>query len=147
VVRTLEGRFEEAVIAYLFIVNLLPCIMIPILWSEIGKVATVLNSWSEFERLYSKVAGRELGLKLRTKSLVVAILLPILSTASVIVTHITMIHFRIEHVIPYIFLDTLIYMMGAYWYFVCQILSQAASILAEDFQRVCAASGKYLHSS
>jgi gustatory receptor len=49
VVRTLEGRFEEAVIAYLFIVNLLPCIIVPIMWSETKKVSNVLNDWTDFE--------------------------------------------------------------------------------------------------
>lgn len=49
VVRSLEGRFEEAVIAYLFLVNLLPLIIIPIVWYETRKIVVVLNNWSDFE--------------------------------------------------------------------------------------------------
>lgn len=49
IVRTLEGRFEEAVIAYLFIVNLLPIIIVPLMWYESQKVAAIFNSWADFE--------------------------------------------------------------------------------------------------
>lgn len=49
IVRTLEGRFEEAVIAYLFIVNLLPIIIVPLMWYECRKIAAILNSWADFE--------------------------------------------------------------------------------------------------
>lgn len=49
IVRNVEGRFEEAVIAYLFIVNLLPILIVPILWCEAKKVANILNEWSDFE--------------------------------------------------------------------------------------------------
>lgn len=48
-VSNLEGRFVEAVIAYLFIVNLLPILIVPMMWYEGGKVAAILNSWAEFE--------------------------------------------------------------------------------------------------
>lgn len=46
---SLEGRFEEAVIAYLFIVNLLPIVIILLMWYECGKVAVLLNDWMDFE--------------------------------------------------------------------------------------------------
>lgn len=49
IVRNVEGRFEEAVIAYLFIVNLLPIVIVPTLWYEAKKIANILNEWSEFE--------------------------------------------------------------------------------------------------
>lgn len=49
VISTLEGRFEEAVVAYLFIVNILPVIIIPLLWYESKKVAIVMNNWRDFE--------------------------------------------------------------------------------------------------
>lgn len=39
-------------------------------------------------------------------------------------------------VIPYCLLDMITYMMGAYWYYACQVLSSAAHILADDFQMV-----------
>jgi gustatory receptor len=44
-----EGRFEEAVIAYLFIVNLLPILIVPIMLYEGRKIAAILNEWNEFE--------------------------------------------------------------------------------------------------
>lgn len=49
IVKTSEGRFEEAVVAYLFIVNLLQIFFIPILWYESRKIARVLNDWNDFE--------------------------------------------------------------------------------------------------
>lgn len=45
----LEGKFVEAVIGYLFIVNLLPLIIVPLMWYESPKIAEILNSWAEFE--------------------------------------------------------------------------------------------------
>lgn len=44
-----EGKFEEAVIEYLFTVYLFPMIIIPIMWYETRKIAGVLNGWVEFE--------------------------------------------------------------------------------------------------
>lgn len=49
IVNSLDGRFEESVIAYLFIVNILPIIVIPLMWSESKKIAIVFNNWSDFE--------------------------------------------------------------------------------------------------
>lgn len=49
VVQSLEGRFEESVIAYLFLVNILPILIIPMIWLETAKFTRVLNDWTEFE--------------------------------------------------------------------------------------------------
>lgn len=49
IIRNLEGRFEEAIIAYLFLVNLVPVIIIPMMWYEARKVAKLLNHWADFE--------------------------------------------------------------------------------------------------
>lgn len=49
VVRSLEGRFEESVIAYLFLVNILPVCIIPIVWTEMNKFTALLNDWTDFE--------------------------------------------------------------------------------------------------
>lgn len=49
ILRTAEGKFEEAVIEYLFTVYLFPMIAVPILWYETRKIANVLNGWAEFE--------------------------------------------------------------------------------------------------
>lgn len=49
IVRSLEGRFEEAVIAYLFLVNILPVLIVPLIWTETGKFCRILNDWTDFE--------------------------------------------------------------------------------------------------
>lgn len=49
ILRTSEGKFEEAVIEYLFTVYLFPMTVIPIMWYETRKIAGVLNAWVEFE--------------------------------------------------------------------------------------------------
>lgn len=49
ILKNTEGKFEEAVIEYLFTVYLFPALLIPILWYETRKIAGVLNSWVEFE--------------------------------------------------------------------------------------------------
>lgn len=49
ILRTTDGKFEEAVIEYLFTVYLFPITTIPIMWSETHKIAGVLNSWIDFE--------------------------------------------------------------------------------------------------
>lgn len=136
IVRTLEGRFEEAVIAYLFIVNILPVLIIPLMWYETRKVSNLLNQWVDFETMYRRTAGRDLELNFKTKALLIAVLLPALSCLAVIITHVTMVEFQLLQVIPYCILDTLTYMMGGYWYMACETLSITANILAEDFQRV-----------
>lgn len=135
IVRSLEGRFEEAVIAYLFLVNILPVMIVPLTWTETGKFCAILNDWSDFELLYVQVSGRVLPLNMRTKGLLIAIMLPIFSSLSVIVTHVTMVDFRLMQVIPYCVLDNLTYMMGAYWFLSCESLSESATILADDFQQ------------
>uniref|UniRef100_A0A182N5Z3 Gustatory receptor n=1 Tax=Anopheles dirus TaxID=7168 RepID=A0A182N5Z3_9DIPT len=135
IVRTLEGRFEESVIAYLFIVNILPMLIIPLMWYETRKVAGVVNGWTDFETVYRETSGRALELNLRTKAQLIAVLLPILCSVSVAITHVTMVDFKLLQVIPYCVLDTITYMMGGYWYMTCETLSTTAKILAEDFQR------------
>lgn len=49
IIKSLEGRFEEAVIAYLFVVNILPVVIIPLMWLESRKIARVLDNWTDFE--------------------------------------------------------------------------------------------------
>lgn len=48
--------------------------------------------------LYYKVSGRVLPLNTQTKALLIAILLPALSSLSVIITHLTMVDFKIFQV-------------------------------------------------
>lgn len=67
--------------------------------------------------VYYKTASQPLDLNLKPKALLVSILLPLLSCVSVIITHVTMIHFKFEQayifqIIPYCYLDTLTYLLG-----------------------------------
>lgn len=52
ILRTAEGKFEEAVIEYLFTVYLFPMVVVPIMWYETRKIAEVLNEWANFEVSY-----------------------------------------------------------------------------------------------
>ncbi|XP_028179335.1 gustatory and odorant receptor 24-like isoform X2 [Ostrinia furnacalis] len=136
ILRTAEGKFEEAVIEYLFTVYLFPMIVVPILWYETRKIAEVLNEWAKFETAYKQLSGRALPINLYKKSLAIAIVIPVLSVTSVIITHITMVHFKPMQLIPYVFLEILTYILGGYWYLLCETLSVCANIVAEDFHQV-----------
>ncbi|XP_045517392.1 gustatory and odorant receptor 24 [Pieris brassicae] len=135
ILRTAEGKFEEAVIEYLFTVYLFPMLAIPIMWYETRKIAEILNGWLAFEMAYKTLSGRILPIKLYKKALAIAVIIPILSTTSVIITHVTMVHFKMMQMLPYIFLEILTYILGGYWYLLCESLSVCANILAEDFQK------------
>nr|QYF65460.1 gustatory receptor 3 [Pieris rapae] len=135
ILRTAEGKFEEAVIEYLFTVYLFPMLAIPIMWYETRKIAEILNGWLDFELAYKTLSGRILPIKLYKKALAIAVIIPILSTTSVIITHVTMVHFKMMQMLPYIFLEILTYILGGYWYLLCESLSVCANILAEDFQK------------
>lgn len=135
IISGLKGPFEEAVIAYLFLVNIFPIALVPLLWLETPKIAKVWNDWNDFEILYYQISGSGVPLKLRKKFLTIAIVLPILSVVSVVITHITMSDFNLIQVIPYCLLDNLTVMLGAYWFACCECLSATAYILAERFQK------------
>lgn len=93
-VRSAEGRFEEAVIDYLFTVYLIPIIVNPIVWYESRKLANVITDWVYFEKLYNKITKKKMSLFLGNKPLIITIALPVLACAIMIVTHMTMVHFR-----------------------------------------------------
>ncbi|XP_017477626.1 PREDICTED: gustatory and odorant receptor 63a-like [Rhagoletis zephyria] len=135
IVSSLSGPFEEAVIAYLFLVNILPLLLIPILWWEARKIAILWNDWDDFEILYYQISGHSLPLNLFRKTTIIAIVLPVLSIISVVITHITMADFLFVQVIPYCILDNLTAMLGAWWFIICDCLSTTANILGERFQR------------
>lgn len=103
IVKTAEGKFEDAVIDYLFSVYLLPVVLIPIALYEAKKVAKVYNEWSLFEDIYRRTTGKKLPLFLGNKPLVVSLALPLLSCGSMVVTHVTMVHFRILQVCKILF--------------------------------------------
>lgn len=96
----------------------------------------LLNMSLYFQIAYKQLTGRTLIISLYKKALTIAIVIPILSTTSVIITHVTMVHFQLLQIIPYVFLEVLTYILGGYWYLLCETLSICASVLAEDFQIV-----------
>ncbi|CAG9567966.1 unnamed protein product [Danaus chrysippus] len=135
ILRTTEGKFEEAVIEYLFTVYLFPMMVVPIIWYETRKIANILNGWVDFEVCYKKLSSRVLPIKMYKKALTMAVVIPILSTSSVIITHVTMVDFKVMQILPYVFLEILTYLLGGYWYLLCETLSFCAGILAEDFHQ------------
>lgn len=98
IVRSTEGKFEEAVIDYLFTVYLLPVVIIPIAWYESSRMASVFSEWMAFERIYQTITHKKLPIFMGNKPLLVTLGLPILSCGTMVVTHITMVHFRIVQV-------------------------------------------------
>ncbi|EDV96739.1 gustatory and odorant receptor 63a [Drosophila grimshawi] len=135
IVRSLSGPFEEAVIAYLFLVNILPVMVIPILWWEARKIARLFNDWDDFEVLYYQISGHSLPLNLRQKAIYIAIGLPIISVLSVVIIHMTMSDLNLNQVVPYCILDNLTAMLGAWWFIICEAISTTAYLLAERFQK------------
>lgn len=85
---------------------------------------------------YKRLSGRTLPVLHYRKALALSIIIPILSTTSVVITHLTMVHFKPTQIIPYVFLEVLTYMLGGYWYLLCESLSMSAIMLAQDFQEV-----------
>lgn len=102
-----------------------------------------MQIYRHFQTIYYKTVGKSLQPMLRTKAVLISILLPLMSTCSVLLTHYVI---KIEktklertfilQVVPYCFLDTLTYMMGAYWYLSCEVLSCIARMMAEHFHKV-----------
>lgn len=94
--------------------------------------------------IYYKTVGKHLQLNLKRKSVLISILLPLLSAVSVFLTHYVIRDDQtmeigktfILQIAPYYYLDTLTYMIGAYWYLSCECLSSTSIVLAEEFQKV-----------
>ena len=62
IVTSLSGPFEEAVIAYLFLVNILPIFLIPLMWWETRKICSLVNDWDDFEvKMLLKMESNPLG--------------------------------------------------------------------------------------
>jgi gustatory receptor len=96
-----------------------------------------------FQAIYHKTVGEHLSVGLAMKALFISILLPILSTGSVVLTHYVIRSEKepigpgfVLQILPYIYIDALTYMLGAYWYLSCEALSCAARALAGHFQKV-----------
>lgn len=111
IVRSQEGKFEEAVIDYLFSVYLVPVMIVPTAIYEARKVAAVYSDWCVFEGIYRRITDKNLPLFLGNKPLMVAIVLPILGIGTMIVTHVTMVNFRflqVKSVIICIFTEQIV---------------------------------------
>ncbi|CAG9814475.1 unnamed protein product [Phaedon cochleariae] len=133
-VRTAEGRFEEAVIDYLFTVYLVPIVINPIAWYEGRKHAKVLTNMMSFEKLYRRVTKKNLMLCLGNTPLVIAIGLPVLAVSCMVVTHVTMVHFKFLQVIPYCYINMVTFLIGGSWYVYCDLIGNVAQTVADDFQ-------------
>lgn len=107
-------------------------------WGGDSKILDFLNNNNTylFQLLYLATTNRRLPINMKRRALLISLILPIVSTVSVIITHVTMVDFRVDQVVPYCILDSITYMLGGYWYLMCELLSSSANVLAEDFQTV-----------
>lgn len=98
-VRSAEGRFEEAVIDYLFIVYLIPIVINPIIWYQAKKHSAVLEEIYNFEEHYTGATKKALDLCMGNKPIMIAVLVPLIGGGTMTITHLTMSHFHIVKVI------------------------------------------------
>ncbi|XP_019880133.2 gustatory and odorant receptor 24-like [Aethina tumida] len=135
IVRSAEGRFEEAVIDYLFTIYLVPILINPLVWYEARKQANVLTAIVDFEHIYNRIANKKLMINIGNAPLIFTILLPLLSCVVMVVTHITMVHFRILQVLPYCYVNTVTVLIGGSWFMYCDMIGKTATTISEDFQK------------
>lgn len=93
-VRTAEGRFEEAVIDYLFSVYLIPVVINILSWYEARKQARVLTKIVAFEGIYYRTTKKKYTSILGKKPVVLTIALPVLAISTMVITHVTMAQFK-----------------------------------------------------
>ncbi|KAG5889450.1 hypothetical protein JTB14_016432 [Gonioctena quinquepunctata] len=93
-VRSAEARFEEAVIDYLFTVYLVPIVMNPIAWYGARKQARLLTNFIAFERIYQRVTKNKFPPLMGNRPMIIVCGFPILGIATMVVTHVTMVHFK-----------------------------------------------------
>ncbi|XP_044750192.1 gustatory and odorant receptor 63a [Coccinella septempunctata] len=129
-----ETRFEEAVIDYLFTVYLIPIVINLITLYEAKFHAEIMNDFKKFEKLYKKIAKKKLDLFVGNKPLLMTIVLPIISCATMIVNHITMANFRLVQVIPYCYINTVTYLVGGLWFAYSDVIGKIALTISQDFQ-------------
>ncbi|XP_045469966.1 gustatory and odorant receptor 24 [Harmonia axyridis] len=129
-----EAKFEEAVIDYLFTVYLIPIVMNPITLYEAKYHANIMNDFKKFEEFYRKVVKKKLNLFVGNKSLLLTIALPVVSCATMVVNHITMVNFRFVQVIPYCYINTVTYLVGGLWFAYSDVIGNIALTISQDFQ-------------
>ncbi|GLV42554.1 Gustatory receptor 63a [Carabus blaptoides fortunei] len=135
VMKSSEGKFEEAAIDYLFITYLIPIIAVPLLWYETNRIADCYNLWSEFERAYRRVNNRKLELSLGAKSIAIPVLLTLIASGSMLLIHMSMVDYHIVQIIPYCYVNSVTYFIGGYWYLMCLAIATVATNVANDFQK------------
>ncbi|XP_030751043.1 gustatory and odorant receptor 24 [Sitophilus oryzae] len=135
IIRSAEGRFEEAVIDYLFTVYLIPIVISPIALYEAKKQANVLTHMMAFEKIYNKISKKQLELNLKKKSLLLTLALPSFGVGIMVITHLTMANFSAFQVVPYCYINILTYIVGGAWYIYCDVIGKVATVVAEDFQQ------------
>ncbi|KAH1014120.1 hypothetical protein HUJ04_003013 [Dendroctonus ponderosae] len=134
VTRTAEGRFEEAVIDYLFTVYLVPIFVNILALYEAKKQANVLTQMVSFERIYTRMFKKRIGFDLGSKPLVMTVVLLILGCGVMVITHFSMANFIIYQVVPYCYINVITFIIGGAWYIYCDIIGNIATCLAEEFQ-------------
>ncbi|CAG9832424.1 unnamed protein product [Diabrotica balteata] len=82
-------------IAQLDMVFQVPIFLSPITWSEAKKLSRVLTNFVVFENMYNKITKKKFQHFLGNKPIVVTIGLPILACSTMVVTHVTMVHFKL----------------------------------------------------
>lgn len=97
-VRSAEGRFEEAVIDYLFTVYLIPIILNPLVWYQAKRHSAVLEQIYTFEEFYGTVTNKKLDLCMGNKMFFIAFLVPLIGCGTMLITHLTMAHFHVVQV-------------------------------------------------
>lgn len=93
-VKTAEGRFEEAVIDYLFSVYLIPIVINILSWYEARKQARVLSNIVAFEGIYYRTTKKKYVSILGKKPVLLTIALPVLAIGTMVITHVTMAQFK-----------------------------------------------------
>ncbi|KAL3283038.1 hypothetical protein HHI36_006196 [Cryptolaemus montrouzieri] len=129
-----ENKFEEAVIDYLFTVYLIPILINPIALYEAKHHAVIMNDFAQFEKAYMKVVKKKMDIFLGNRPLMMTIALPIISCATMVINHITMVNFRFGQVIPFCYINTVTYLIGGVWFAYADVIGKIALIISQDFQ-------------
>ncbi|KAB0798704.1 hypothetical protein PPYR_09697 [Photinus pyralis] len=132
--KSAEGKFEEAVIDYLFTVYLFPVVLVPISWYESRKIANVFNEWSKFEAIYKKLKDKDLDIFIGNKPLIVTLALPVIACGTMVINHMTMAQFRTLQVIPYCYINIITCVLGGIWYLMCDGIARVATLIAQDLE-------------
>lgn len=65
--------------------------------------------------MYRRVNSKKLTMELGNKPLAITIAVPLFASGSMAVIHMTMVHYKISQILPYCFINTVIFVIGGYW--------------------------------